>query len=262
MKKESPALLCGLALMIILISTQLQALDSFGFDVFDGEINKVGHYSLSTQYNNVLSGTNQVDYPGQLPNHQQSHWTVEVARGINKYWETGLAFMSATLPNGYSYFGGIKFRNEIVVPRKDSGDWQFGVNFEFSYTPQNIAPNFWAFEIRPIMGYSWRRVSFSFNPILDFNLVNNLEQPPDFSPAAKLVYDTHKGFGLGFEYFDDSGNLPALLPWGQSEQYLFFAFDLLKGPFEFNAGLGGGLNTPANVYSNATIGKLAFGFIF
>jgi hypothetical protein len=238
------------------------ALDAFEIQVYDAGINEQGKYSIETHLNTVPSGITAPGYQGQVPNNQMSHMTFEFARGMNEYWEVGSYLQTALLPNGNYDFAGTKLRSKFVLPSKLSGNFQIGINFEISYIPQNFEQYFWASEIRTILGYSWARWSLITNPIFGLNLVNNLSQPPTFEPSAKLEFDTRLGFGVGAEYYSDLGPAPSTQPLGPSEQYLFASFDLIKGPIEFNAGLGGGLNSPPNTYSNATVLKVILGTDF
>ena len=252
--------------LLLVWSALAMGMDAFEIQVYDSEINEVGQASLETHWNSAISGIAQPNYPGQVPNHQLNHLTFEGAYGMAPWWEMGAYLQSALLPNGNYDFAGVKFRNKFVIPRqsKESSQdpWQWGVNFEISYLPQNFEHFYWACELRPILGYTWNRLTLTINPILDLNFTNNLSQPPSFDPATKIVFDTRKGFGVGLEYYGDFGELPTLLPGGLSEQYLFAAFDLLKGPIELNFGVGVGLNSPPNVISNATVAKMIYGFDF
>ncbi|HKE10006.1 MAG TPA: hypothetical protein VKE73_00405, partial [Myxococcota bacterium] len=69
---------------------------------------------------------------------------------------------------------------------------------------------------------------------------------PDFSPAAKLRWDTGLGFGVGVEYYADIGQLNAVPPTSEQQHYLFLVGDLLNGPMELNFGLGYGLTNASN----------------
>jgi hypothetical protein len=252
-------LFASLAVGSFFFAMQAIAMDAFEIQVYDAEINTPGKSTLETHINTVPSGVPTSGYQGQVPNHQMSHLTFEGALGMTDFWELGAYLQTALLPNGNYDFAGAKLRTKFVVPKKTTEPWQFGANFEIAYVPFNFEQYLWAAEIRPILGYTVDRFAFTINPIIGINLVPNLAQAPDFGPCAKVVVDTHRGFGLGLEYYADFGAMPNATAIGQSEQYLFAAIDLLEGPLELNAGLGGGLNWPANVYSNATVAKLILG---
>ena len=242
----------------LLFSKPAHALDAFEYQVYDGEINKIGEYSLETHLNSNISGKAEGEYPEQLSPNHMTHLTFEFARGMNKYWELG-AYLQSALEEGGDYrFAGAKLRSKFIVPHAEGDPLQLAVNIEISSVPKEFEEDRFGSEIRPIVGYTLGRWLILFNPIVDIDLTKGASATPDFQPALKTVFDTNKGFGLGVEYYLDSGAIDKMTGLSSAEQYLFAAYDLLHGPFELNIGVGAGLSEAAN----STVAKAIFGFVF
>jgi hypothetical protein len=246
-----------LGISALLGGSLAMAMDAFEIQVYDAEINKVGQYSLETHINHVFSGPGVGSYVGQDPSNHLTHLTFEAARGLTPYWEMGAYFQTAVTPDAQLRYAGVKLRSKFVVPRETSGPFHLGINFEISNIPYEFEVSRWGGEIRPILGYKLDHWFFLINPILDFNFSHG-STTPQGSPAAKVEYDTGRGYGLGAEYYADTGPFNALLPFNQQVQYIFGVFDLLENRYELNLGLGTGLT--AN--TNALVAKAIFGFDF
>jgi hypothetical protein len=244
-------------ILIIFAGLSATAMDAFEIQVYDGEINKVGQYSLETHLNHIFSGLNQGDYIGQDPANHLTHLTFEGARGITDFWELGAYFQTAITPDQQLRYSGVKLRSKFVVPRKTIRPFHLGLNFEISNIPYEFEPSRWSGEIRPIIGYNWGRLLILINPILDFDFSRG-STTPQGSPAAKIQYDTGYGYGLGAEYYADTGYLNQMRPLNDQLQYAFAVLDLLNSAYEVNIGLGTGLNDGANDF----VAKAIFGFDF
>ena len=245
-------------LFLLYVSNQALAMDAFEYQVYDAEINKVAEYSLETHLNSNLSGKVQGDYAGKLSENHLTHLTFEFARGMTDVWELGGYLQTAMGSDQVARYAGAKIRSKFVIPRQEEDSFQWGVNFEISDVPHPFEEDRYASEIRPIVVKSYGDWSFVFNPIIDMNLTAGASATPDFNPGLKVVRDTHRGYGLGLEYYNELGEINKLNGFDRGEQYAFATFDLLKGPFELNLGLGAGLN-PA---SNPTVAKGIFGITF
>jgi hypothetical protein len=244
--------------LVVGASVRAHALDAFEYQVYDSEINKVGEYSLETHLNSNLAGKRDPEYVGQIAQDHMTHLTFEFARGMTKYWELGAYLQSALDSEGVYHYAGAKLRSKFVVPHEEGAPLQLGVNFEISNVPPEFEEDRWGSEVRPIIGYTFNRLTVMFNPIVDVNLTSGASAVPDFQPALKVTFDTKRGYGLGAEYYVDMGPIDDLNSASKSEQYIFAAYDLLRGPFELNIALGAGLTES----SNSTIAKAIYGFDF
>jgi len=234
------------------------AMDAFEYQVYDGEINKMGAYTLETHLNSNIKGKSTPDFDGKLDENHLNHLTFEFARGMSSFWELGSYLQSALSEDGIYRYAGAKLRSKFVLPRKESDPLQLGINFEVSNVPHAFEQDRWGSEIRPILGYTIHRFKLLLNPIIDVNLTSGKSATPDFSPAFKALFDTKCGFGIGAEYYSDFGEVNRLLSRKQAEQYLFAAYDLLNSIYELNVAVGAGLSSA----SNPIVAKGIFGFTF
>lgn len=233
-------------------------MDAFEYQVYDGELNKPGQLSLETHLNSILVGKREADYEEKIPDNHLTHLTFEFARGMNEFWELGAYLQSALSPDGVYHYAGVKLRSKFARRGTEKNPLQYGINFELSNIPPQFEPERWGSEVRPIVGYTWRRLTVLLNPILDINLTRGRSATPDFTPATKVMIDTRSGYALGVEYYGDAGEVGKMPGFGRTEQYLFAAFDCLGGPVELNLGVGTGLTSE----SNSTLVKGIFGFAF
>lgn len=229
------------------------ALDAFETQVYDAGINEIGKRSLEVHLNHVVDGKKDPEYPEQIANNHLSHMTFELALGLTEFWEMGAYLQSAITTDTQLKYAGVKVRSKFVVPKSVSGNYQLGINFEVSNVPKAFEPIQYSAEIRPIFGYQWEHVLFLVNPILGFNLFEQLDSNPTFAPATKIVFETHQGYGLGAEYYVDFGSTKQMDSLNRAEQYVYLVYDKLEGPFELNIGIGRGLTAASNSYALKTI---------
>ena len=234
-----------------------QAMDAFEFQVYDAEINKPGNSSLETHINTAGAVVPPSDGSEKLPTNHLTHFTFEYAHGLTRYWELGAYLQTALSPDGTFRYAGTKLRSKFVLPREEDRSLQLGLNFEISNVPPAFETDRWGSELRPIIGYTIDRVTVTFNPIIGISLTSGTSATPEFSPAAKVLFDTQSGYGLGAEYYTGFGELNKLEPFPVAEQYIFAAFDLLNGPLELNVAAGPGLNSSSSQW----VAKVIFGFL-
>lgn len=241
-----------LAASLLFLQTA-NALDAFETQVYDSGINEIGKKSLEVHLNNVLDGKRDPEYPEQIANHRLSHMTFELALGITDFWELGAYLQSVITTDTQLKYAGVKLRSKFIVPKSVSGHYQLGINFEISNVPKAFEPIQYSAEIRPILGYDWDQITFLINPILGFNLFEQLDTNPTFAPATKIKYETNRGYGLGLEYYVDFGSTKQMDSLNRAEQYIYLAYDKSGGPFELNIGFGRGLTAQSNSYALKTI---------
>ena len=244
----------ALPLLIFSLPTAAWALDQFEIQVYDAEINSTNQDTLENHVNYVIAGMGDPSFAGQIPSNHVLHVTQELARGMTEYWELGLYYQSGiTFPAAYHY-AGIKLRSKFVVPKRLSGSFQWGANFEISGVPRVFEDVQYAVEVRPIFGYTLEAYTFLFNPILGWNLTGeSASGVPELSPAVKLIWDTKRHFAVGLEYYGGIGALNNIPSPPNQEHALYGAFDLLDEALELNVGVGKGLTDVANGWTVKTI---------
>jgi hypothetical protein len=243
--KNAPLLVYVLGAFFSLLPIQALAIDAFEIQVYNGSINSIGEYSLETHLNHVFSAKKTPDFEEQTPYAHLTHLTFEFARGMTPFWEAGAYLQTAITQSPNLEWAGVKLRSKLVVPDVEKTHFHLGVNTEISNIPSHYEDARWGFELRPIIGYTWEWVTVLFNPIFDVAFSGD-SQVPAFEPALKTMVDTHQGFGLGFEYYADFGELNTVGGLDSQEHYLFGAFDLIGKSLELNVGIGAGLTSSSN----------------
>jgi hypothetical protein len=243
----------GILILLLIFSSKALASDAFEIQVYDGEINRTGDYSLETHLNSIIKGHSDPEYPGQVPSNHLTHMTFEFARGMTDYWELGAYLQTASDADGKFHYAGTKLRSKFVRPRTVDNPIHLSVNVEVSSVPKAFEQEQWGAEIRPIIGAEWGNTKILFNPILGFNLNNNKIWKPELAPAAKVQYVLRARHGVGLEYYGSLGNLNYVPRISMQEHALYAAFDLIGSKVEFNFGVGRGLTTPTEDWIVKTI---------
>jgi hypothetical protein len=253
--RRVPAIALGAALA--LAAPAARAVDAFEIQVYDGSIDAPGVAGIELHANTTVSGRRAVP-PPELPPHHQSHFTLEPALGLTRWWEAGAYLQSSVQGDGSFRFAGVKLRSKFMRPSAPSHRWRLGVNFEISRLPEAYDPDRWGAEIRPIAGWTSAqgRIALAFNPILDFSLGGS-DRTPAFEPALSAAYAIADLLSVGVEYYASLGPVDGLLPIAEQEHYLFEVVNVLAWQnVQINLGIGEGLTGA----SNDLVAKVILGF--
>jgi hypothetical protein len=245
------------AFAILLLSSNARALDPFEIQVYDGLVHAPGEPGVELHINTVPIGLKTSILP-DLPQHQQTHFTLEPSVGLTPFWEMGAYLQAAFRRDGTFTYAGVKLRTKFVMPQGWDPHWQLGINVEFSVIPEAYERDRWGNEVRPIVGWEDESWIFLLNPIVDTALAGEgLHDGPSLAPAAAAKFKLRDKVALGFEYYGDYGPIADFSPWREQQHYLFEVFDLLSVPgLELNAGIGEGLSSA----SNALVLKVIVGY--
>ena len=233
-----------------------RAVDPFEIQVYDGAVADPGRLGLEVHVNSVISGVREAE-PPELPAHHQSHFTLEPAIGITRWWEAGMYLQSTLLPDGSLDFAGVKLRTKFALPARADSPFRFAVNMELSRLPERYDRDRWGGEVRPIATWSPRAVPVyvSVNPIVDLSLAGG--DAPAFEPAATVCYVIEGLMSFGLEYYADFGPIGSWAPAGQQQHYLYEVINVLRWKHvEVNIGAGEGLTDA----SNGFVGKMIVGY--
>jgi hypothetical protein len=264
-KKCNPVIELAILATATFAAQPAEAVDAFEIQVYEGDINRPGHFGLEGHVNYTIDGHRLPSYPGEQPLNHVGHLTLEPAIGITEFLELGGYLQNSIDGDGRYRYAGVKLRAKFVLPERLTGNYFLGINLELSRVPRAIEEAAWANELRPFAGYGNDRWLLAFNPILTYSLSGPHKFKPDFEPAAKVGFNTQKGFMLGAEYYASLGALSGFSPVSQQTHLLFLAFDLAEAAqpssseeeiWEFNFGIGKGLTaeTPQQWLVKAIVG--------
>jgi hypothetical protein len=240
---------------LALLCREARAVDPFEIQVYDGTADDPGVPSIELHANHVFSGV-KASHPPELPQHHQSHLTLEPALGVTPFFEIGGYLQTAFRPDGTFDYAGTKLRAKFVTPEGWRPHVRFGVNLELSILPERYDESRVGSEIRPIAAWEDELWIFVVNPILEVP-IGGSDHAPELEPAAMAKVKIANTIAVGLEYYSSYGSITAPLPWHEQEQYVYEAVDLLEIPrVELNAAIGEGLTTA----SNAFVAKMIFGY--
>ncbi len=236
----------------LLLSPCAHALDRFEIQVYDDDVAQPGQFGLEVHGNYTVLGHRTGDYPGAVPAHQAARLTFEPAIGVTDWLEFGAYLQFVVQPDAGARYGGVKLRAKFVVPERVHLPVHLGINVEIGRVPADVEENGWANEFRPILGWTNRVWSASFNPIFGYALTGADRFKPEFEPCGKVSWNTQHGFAVGLEYYAGLGLLSqGFAALGQQEHMAFAVFDLAapkeakEDPkaWELNAAIGRGLTS-------------------
>ena len=236
-----------------------RAVDPFEIQVYDGSIGEPGRLGVELHANTVVAGQRD-STPPELPTHHQSHFTLEPAFAITRWWELGAYLQSALLPDGSFEYAGSKLRTKLIAPRRADSPFIWGVNLEVARIPERFEAGVWGAEIRPIAAWSPPSgvVLVAINPILDIGLAGaDRSQAPSFEPAATIRYVRADLLSVGVEYYAGLGPIGRWLPASAQEHYIYEVVDVLRWKrLELHLGIGQGLTDAANDF----VAKMIVGY--
>jgi hypothetical protein len=227
-------------------------IDRFEIQVYEADVNDPGQASLEVHANLTARGERAPTYPGEIPPHHAFRLTLEPAIGATRWLEVGAYLLTMTAPGEGARYAGAKLRAKLVVPGGEEAGFFFGFNAEVGRVPREVEQQGWANEFRPIVGWSDGTWLLDLNPIFGYALTGPDKFRVDLGPAAKVSWNTRRGFALGVEYYGELGFVDALEPPARQAHYLFAVLDLAevpggaRGPWELNLAVGGGIGSTAD----------------
>jgi hypothetical protein len=224
--------------------------------VYLDDVNDPREFGLELHTNYVIDGPRTPDYPGQLPSHHVLQITPEFSYGFAKNWDAGLYLLTTVAPGGGFDFNGAKLRIKHIAP--SSGAFFWGMNVEVGYTSRRVSENYVNTELRPILGWRSDRWLFAVNPIIDVALSGNASHEPSFAPALKIARTVGEGVQFGLEHHADMGPINHMPAFNQQNHVVYGVFDVQKGGFDLNFGLGRGVTSASEKW----VAKMIIGIPF
>jgi hypothetical protein len=213
--------------------------------VYNGEINKPGQFSVTLHNNYTPIGRKEPAFPGAIVPDHAWNGVPEYAYGVADWLELGayLPLYSLTR-DGRPLVNGGKLRALVAVPNAAERHFFYAVNVEFGYNARHWAPTRIDAEIRPIIGARFGPVDLIFNPIVDipFTGVGSL----DLAPAERVAYVFSERWALALEHYADYGPFRRFEPAARQEQTLFAVVDYSGEPVDVEFGVGHGFTAASD----------------
>ena len=225
--------------------------------VYTGEINEVGQFSVQQHLNYTIKGLTEPAYPGALIDNHALNGTPEFAYGVTPWLELGLYIPFAVNEQGQFLSNNFKLRTEFATPDAAKKDFFYGLNFEYDFPSWPFVPGHFAMEVRPIIGWRNPQWEFIINPIIDFAWGGQLGGV-DFAPAARFARNLGDDRFIGLKYYSGlstPGNFQSFL---QQSHQLFAVTDFKIGEVDVDFGVGYGVTGGSDRWIVKTIISYAF----
>jgi len=213
--------------------------------VYTGEINAPGQFSVTLHNNATAIGPTQPAFPGGVvPNHSLNG-VPEYALGVTDWLELGayLPLYTVTRDGSFLINGG-KLRALFVAPEAAKRDFFYGVNFEFSYNAPHWDEARYSMEVRPILGWRFGPVDLVLNPIMDLPFRGGIGALT-FAPAERLAWNLAEPWAVAVEHYSDFGRFAHFDPVSRQYNAIFAVVDYNPGAWQFEFGAGHGYTGPA-----------------
>ena len=232
---------CSPFLLMIVLSGSVAAQDDYEIQVYRSDLTEKGHTIFELHSNFTPVGNKQYS-DNIFPSDKILHETLEVTHGFSDIFEVGVYFFNAIGSDGRSGYGGSHIRPRIKVPESWKLPVGLSLGSEIGYQRIGFFNNHWLFEIHPIIDKEFGKFYIAINPTFDWNVDKSNDF--EFNPCLMTSYRLAKIADLGIEWYSGYGPINNILPWDQQHQVLFAATNIYFGDkWEFNAGIGRGLNT-------------------
>jgi hypothetical protein len=232
------------ALLFLGLATAARA-QTDEIQVYNGEINAPGQFSVTLHDNYTPIGRKEPAFPGAIVPDHALNGVPEYAYGAADWLELGmyLPLYSVTRDGRFLINGG-KLRVLFAEPNVAQRSFFYAVNFEFSYNARHWAPTHWSSEIRPIIGGRIGPVDLILNPIVDVDYTGI--GALDFAPAVRVAYNFSKSWSAALEHYADFGPVRRFEAADQQQQTLFAVADYSGEPLDVEFGIGHGFTAASD----------------
>jgi len=224
-----------------LFATSAQAQQGYEFEVYGTSISAKGAGELELHTNFVPSGSQMVDDAEGRATHRAIRSSLELSAGLASWLEASFyAITYARNGAGFQYVGN-RVRLTAVAPSKSSLPFEAALSQEIGYARDGFAENRWAYEITPILGKEFGRISLVLNPAFERGLDAG-PQVWEFEPRAQLGYSLGDERSVGLEYYSVLGPVSRFDASGHQRHQLFVTGKTqLSRNMEAGLGIGRGL---------------------
>jgi hypothetical protein len=245
-------------LFLLSLTRFVSAQDDYEIQVYRSETLEKGHTVFELHSNYTPSGNKQYS-ENMFPSDKLFHETLEVTHGFTDNFELGIYFFNAIGSNGRTGYGGSHLRPRIKAPASWNLPVGLSLGSEIGYQKIGFFNNHWLLEIHPIIDKEFGKFSVAINPTFDWNIDRSAEF--EFNPCMMTSYKISKKADLGLEWYSGYGQVQDFVPWNKQHQVLYLATNINFGTnWEFNAGIGRGLNSSADPWIIKWIVGRSFAF--
>jgi hypothetical protein len=208
--------------------------------VYTGEINKPGEFSITLHNNYTINGPKRPAFIGGIVPDHSLNGVPEYGLGVTPWFELGAYLPLYTRTrNGQLLIDGGKLRALFVSPGATEQAFWYGVNLEFSVNARHWEEARYASEVRPILGWRFGPVDLLLNPIIDVPFHGGPRELT-FAPAERVAYNLSDTWALAVEHYAGFGRFANFEPLTQQYHALYGVIDYNRDPFSLEFGVGHG----------------------
>jgi hypothetical protein len=223
------------------IAPSLSAQEGYEYEVYSTHIAapRIGALELHTNF--VPTGPSSSDSE-LVSSHRAVRSSLEFSHGINRWLEGSFYFVGGVFRGMGAEYVGNRVRLTAVAPSTWNLPVDLGVSQEVGYARHGFSEHRWMYEISPIIGKTFGRVSVVVNPALERGFGSARESELELEPRAKASYEIGDDGALALEYFGALGPAKAFEPVSEQHHQLFVTFETeLSRRWEIGGGIGRGL---------------------
>jgi len=235
-----PRTAVGAALVLWLLLSFAARAQIDEIQVYTGEINKPGEFSITLHNNYTINGPKRPAFIGGIVPDHSLNGVPEYGLGVTPWLELGAYFPLYTVTrDGRMLIDGGKLRALFVLPNAAEQAFWYGVNFEFSYNARHWEEARYAAEVRPILGWRFGPVDLLLNPIIDVPFHGGPVELT-FAPAERVAYNLSGIWALAVEHYGGYGRFANFEPFTQQYHALYGVIDYNRDAFSLEFGIGHG----------------------
>ena len=228
-----------------LLATSAQAQQGYEFEVYGTGVPAKGTGELELHANFVPSGSQVVDDAEGRATHRAIRSSLELSMALARWLEASVYAISYARNGAGVQYVGNRVRLTAVAPSKWNLPFDAGLSQEIGYARDGFAENRWAYEITPILGKEFGKVSFLLNPAFERGLDAG-PQVWEFEPRAQLGYSLGDEQSVGLEYYSVLGPVSRFDASGHQRHQLF-----VTGKGELTSGVEAGIGIGRGLTGNS-----------
>lgn len=237
---------------IILFATYAQAQQGYEFEVYGAEVPRRGVGELEFNMNFVSSGAQLVDDADGRATHRALRSSIELSTGLSNWLEASLYTVTyARNKAGVAYVGN-RARLMAIAPAAWGIPFELGISQELGYARPGFAESPWAYEIVPIIGKHFGKISWLVNPAFERGMGRGVHSW-EFEPRGEVNYALGEEGAIGVAYYSVLGPVVKFDERSHQRHQLFFTGKSeLRSGIEAGIGLGRGLTRNSDRWVIAT----------
>ena len=229
-------------LVCLLLGTArtLSAQEGYEYEVYSTDIAAPRNSELELHANFVNAGP-RAEASELISSDGALRSSLEFSRGINRWLEASFYVVGGVFRGKGAEYVGNRLRVTTIAPAKWNFPLDLGVSQEVGYARRGFSEHRWMYELSPIIGKTFGRISLVANPAFERGFGSDEENEVELEPRAKISYGFGDEGALALEYYGSLGPAKEFEPAYEQHHQLFATFQTELGRWEIGGGIGRGL---------------------